>query len=138
MPNSIYAIQNDAFKINNLIFCGTRGWTVAEKGKELESEDLKIYKREIERLKLTLMSAKTLRTNGEKIIAMMHYPPYNLEKEDSGFTKLFEEYGVDIVVFGHLHGYVKCDLFCNKNNVRYYFTSCNHINNDPVLIYEEK
>lgn len=136
LPESIQAIQNDAIKIGNFVICGTRGWTVPEKGKELLPEDLKIYKREVERLKLTLMSAKTLKEEGDKIIAMIHYPPYNLDKEESDFTKLFEEYNVDKVVFGHLHGYVKCDLICEKNNVTYYFTSCDHINNDPVLIYD--
>lgn len=137
LPDSIKAIQNDAIKIGNYIICGTRGWTVAESGKELTPEDLKIYKREVERLKLTLMSAKVLKTsNQDKIIAMMHFPPFNLDKEDSDFTKLFEEYNVDTVVFGHLHGYVNCDKITLKNDIKYYFTSCDHINNNPVLIYE--
>ena len=136
LPESIKAIQNDAIKIGNNIFCGSRGWIVPEKGKELEEDDLKIYKREVERMKLTLMSAKTLREEGDKIFLMIHFPPYNLEKEDSEFTKLFDEYQVDYVVFGHLHGYVKCDLITVKNSVKYFFTSCDHINNDPVLIYE--
>ncbi len=137
LPESIMAIQNDALKIGDYIFCGTRGWTVPEKDKELEAEDLKIYKREVERLKLTLMSAKVLKGETDaKIIAMMHFPPYNTDKEESEFTRLFEEYGVEKVVFGHLHGYVNCDLISNINGVTYYFTSCDHIKNDPVLISE--
>ena len=137
LPESIMAIQNDAIKIGDYIVCGTRGWTVPEKDKELELEDLKIYKREVERLKLTLMSAKVLKgESNAKIVAMMHFPPYNTDKEQSGFTKLFEEYSVDKVVFGHLHGYVNCDLVSNINGVTYYFTSCDHIKNDPIIIYE--
>ena len=137
LPESIMAIQNDSIKIGDYIICGTRGWTVPEKGKELEPEDLKIYKREVERLKLTLMSAKVLKGESDsKIIAMMHFPPYNTDKEQSEFVKLFEEYSVDTVVFGHLHGYVNCDLVSNINGVTYYFTSCDHIKNDPILIYE--
>lgn len=137
LPKSILAIQNDAIKIENYVFCGTRGWTVPEKDKELETEDLKIYKREVERLKLTLMSAKVLKGDSDaKIIAMIHFPPYNTDKEPSEFTRLFEEYGVDKVVFGHLHGYVNCDLISNINGVTYYFTSCDHIKNNPVLISE--
>ena len=137
LPSSIMAIQNDAIKVGDYIICGTRGWTVPEKDKELEPEDLKIYKREVERLKLTLMSAKVLKGDSDlKIIAMMHFPPYNTDKEQSEFTKLFEEYGVETVVFGHLHGYVNCDLVSNINGVTYYFTSCDHIKNDPILLYE--
>lgn len=135
LPESIMAIQNDAIKIGNYIICGTRGWTVPEKDKELEPDDLKIYKREVERLKLTLRSAKVLKADTDaKIIAMMHFPPYNTDREPSEFTKLFEEYEVDKVIFGHLHGYVNCSLVSNMGGVTYYFTSCDHIKNDPVLI----
>lgn len=137
LPPSIRAIQNDSIKIGEYIFCGTRGWVVPEEGKPLSPEDEKIYNREAERLKLTLMSAKTLQTNGEKIIAMIHYPPFGVAGEDTSFTKLFEEYGIDTVIFGHLHGYTKCKKVTVKNNVTYYFTSCDHIDNDPVLIYGE-
>lgn len=136
LPPSIMAIQNDAIKIENMIFCGTRGWTVPEKDKELEPEDLKIYKREVERLKLTLMFAKNLRKEGDKVVAMIHFPPFNTDKEESDFTKLFEEYDVDVVIFGHLHGYTKCDKVSEIGSVKYYFASCDHINNDPILIFE--
>ena len=138
LPESISAIQNDSIKIGNFIFCGTRGWVVPEKNKQLEDEDQKIYNREVERLKLTLKTAKHLQTNDEKIIALMHFPPRNSDKEDSEFTKLFEEYGVSKVVFGHLHGYTNCENFSIKNDIEYYFTSCDHINNNPVLIDEQK
>ncbi len=137
LPSSIMAIQNDAIQIGDYIFCGTRGWTVPEEGSEFSDEDMKIYKREIERLKLTLMSAKVMKgeTNA-KIVAMMHFPPFGLGKQETEFTKLFEEYLVDTVVFGHLHGYVNCDLISEINGIKYYFTSCDHIKNNPVLIYE--
>ena len=136
LPESILAIQNDALKIEDYVICGTRGWTVPEKGKELSEEDTKIYKREVERLKLTLMSAQTLKQDGDKIIAMMHFPPFNMDKEPNEFMTLFEEYGVSVVVFGHLHGYTVCDKVSERNGIKYYFTSCDHINNDPVLICE--
>lgn len=136
LPDTIKAIQNDAIKFGNVVICGTRGWTIPEKGSELEPEDSKIYKREVERMKLTLMSAKQLRNEGDKLIAMIHYPPLNSDKEDNEFTALFEEYQVDDVVFGHIHGYTNCPLIYSRNNVTYHFTSCDHIQNNPVLIYE--
>lgn len=136
LPSSIKAIQNDAIKFKNYIICGTRGWTVPENGKELTDEDMKIYKREVERLKLTLMSAKTMKQQGDKIVAMFHYPPFGANKEESDFTRLFEEFEVDTVVFGHIHGYTNCDLKTQINGVTYLFTSCDHIKNDPVLVFE--
>lgn len=134
LPESIMAIQNDSIKLGNYIFCGTRGWVVPEKNKTLSVEDQKIYSREVERLKLTLKTAQNLKEVGDKIIALMHFPPRNSDKEDSEFTKLFEEYGVSAVVFGHLHGYTNCELISEKHGITYYFTSCDHIKNNPVLI----
>ena len=56
LPQSIKAIQNDAIKIGKFIFCGTRGWNVPdENNKDFSDEDMKIFKREVERLKLTLI-----------------------------------------------------------------------------------
>ena len=65
---------------------------------------------------------------------MIHFPPFDGNGNDRDFVKLFEEYGVSAVVFGHLHGYTNCKLKQIKNGIVYYFTSCDHINNDPVEI----
>ena len=134
LPKSIMAIQNDVIKVGDYIVCGTRGWTIPEKDKPLEEEDEKIYKREIERLRLTLTFAKNLKQNDEKIICMIHFPPISAKGEASDFVNLFEEFGVSRVVFGHIHGYTDCKLVQEKNGITYYFTSCDHINNDPVEI----
>ena len=138
LPPSLSAIQNDYLRINNVLFCGTRGWTVPEHGKQLAAEDDKLYKREVERLKLTLAQMQKQRKADDIVICMMHFPPYNITKEDSNFTKLLEEYKVDKVVFGHLHGkLVGMDKIVNKNGIEYYFTATDHINHTPVLIYED-
>lgn len=134
LPKSIMAIQNDAIKFDRFIVCGTRGWNVPEENKEFSAEDEKIYKREVERLKLTLKAAKVLQTNNEKIICMMHFPPFDGSGNETEFTKVFEEFGVDIVIFGHIHGYTNCKLKQIKNGIIYYFTSCDHIDNNPVEI----
>ena len=137
LPSSISAIQNDCLRVNNFLICGTRGWTVPEHGKQLPAEDEKLYKREVERLKLTLASMQKQRKPDDIVICMMHFPPYNMTKEDSNFTNLLEEYKVDKVVYGHLHGkLVNMDKVFVKNQITYYFTSTDHINNTPVLIEE--
>ncbi len=135
LPESIWAIQNDAVKVGEFIICGTRGWTVPEKNKPLSDEDLKIFNREVKRLKLTLSAAKNLQVNDEKIICMIHYPPFAGDGSETEFTKLMEEYSVNSVVFGHIHGKTNCPLQLLKNGVKYYFTSCDHIDNEVVKLY---
>ena len=129
LPESVYALQNDSVKIGDVVICGSRGWTVPG-APDFTEQDLKLYKRETERLRLSLSSAKKLAENGEKIIAMIHYPPFNVRRESSAYTDIFEEFGVDSVIYGHLHGKdVRADKFLFKNGIKYYLTSCDLVDN---------
>lgn len=134
VPSGIYAIQNDALKFGNYIICGTRGWSVPEEGAEQSEADKKIFDREVIRLELTLQTAEKMREEGDKVICMLHYPPCNFHKQDSEFTKLLEKYNVSAVVYGHLHGYKRATLKFSKNNIPYYLTSCDMVENKLIEI----
>lgn len=121
---TFYFLQNDGVRLENLVVCGSRGWTCPG-GLDFKAEDEKIYLREGERFRLALQSADKLRQEGDRLIAMIHYPPFNIKKEDSLFTDLFEKYGVDTVVYGHLHQNAGAYPFeFMKNGIRYLLTSC--------------
>ncbi len=136
LPNGFFAIQNDAIKFNNVIICGTRGWQVVENGIERSAEDEKIYNREILRLEMSLQQAEKLKQDNEKIICMMHFPPFNFAKDDSDFTTLIEKYKVDKVVYGHVHGIKKIENRIKKNGIEYFLTSCDVLNNNLILVCE--
>ena len=132
--NNIFVLQNDAVKICNYVFCGTRGWKQPEKGKPLADEDAKILAREEERMKLALAAGKKLRGENDKLVVVMHYPPTNSKLEESAFTKMFRENAVDFVIYGHLHGKVRKTLKFDKHGVRYFLTSCDQVGNKLVRI----
>lgn len=135
MPNDCFAIQNDAIKIGEYIFCGTRGWTCEEK-KSLSAQDEKIYKREVLRLEMALDCAKKLNTNNEKIVCLIHYPPFNSLRQPNELTNLMTKYNVSKCVYGHLHGSCgRQDFVVNINNVEYYLTSCDLVNNKLCQIF---
>ena len=97
---------------------------------DFTEQDRKIYNRETERLKLSLKSAVKDRQEGDKLIALVHYPPFNVRRENSAFTDIFEEYKVDAVVYGHLHGKdVRSDKLLIKNGIKYFLTSCDQVDN---------
>ena len=129
MPPSFYALQNDSIKFGNTIICGSRCWCVPG-SPDFTEQDRKIYNRETERLKLSLKSAVKDRQEGDKLIALVHYPPFNVRRENSAFTDIFEEYKVDAVVYGHLHGKdVRSDKLLIKNGIKYFLTSCDQVDN---------
>ncbi|MBQ2718041.1 MAG: metallophosphoesterase [Clostridia bacterium] len=127
LPSGFFVLQNDAIKIEKTVICGTRGWT-CEGSPDFGKEDKKLYLREAERLRLALINAQKVREYGDKLIVMIHFPPFNVRRENSLFTELFESFNVDAVVYGHLHGKdSRADRKLTKNGIDYYLTSCDQV-----------
>lgn len=134
LPKNVYAIQNDCLEIGNYIFCGSRGWIVDE-SKRTDSNDKKIFDRELIRLEMSLTQAKQKQTKGQKIICLMHYPPFDKNNQSTLFTDMIEHFGIDTVVYGHLHGKVpNIKEVLELNGVKYYLTSCDMVKNKLVEI----
>lgn len=135
LHNNTFAIQNDAIKIGNFVICGSRGWMPEDNGFK-DEQDEKIYKRELIRMELSLKHAMTLREENDKLIVMTHFPPFNARMENNEMTALFEKYLVDSVVYGHLHNEDKRQkMHFIRNNIRYYLTSCDMVDNTLIEIY---
>ncbi len=123
-------IQNNAIKIGSYVFCGTRGWTVPETSAEQSEEDKKIFDRELIRLELALSDAKKQAKDGDKIVCMTHYPPFNATFADSAFTEMMIKAGVDTAIYGHLHGCLsRYKDVVIKHGVPFYLTSCDFLKN---------
>ena len=101
LPPDMYAVQNDCLCLNDTLICGTRGWLLP--GDQTTADDMKIYQRELIRLNMTLTQARR-KSESLPIVCMMHYPPLTDASRDTGFVELLEQYRVDDVVYGHLHG----------------------------------
>ncbi len=135
LPSGFYAIQNDAIRIGNVVFCGSRGWTAPEDNKFKTPEDEKLYKREVIRMELSLNAAKTIMQEGDSLVVITHYPPYNSRFQSNPMTDLFKRYNVNVVVYGHLHNAAhKQKMKYSKNKIKYFLTSCDHLGHNPVRI----
>jgi predicted phosphohydrolase len=134
LPAKMYAIQNDAVKIDDYVICGTRGWTCPGTNK-FSADDEKIYKREAERLKLSMMKAEREREENTKLAVMMHFPPFNDKQDENLFTQQLEAIKPDIVIYGHLHGFGAISAFeGNLRGVEYKMTACDFINFMPIKL----
>lgn len=134
----IYFIQNDFYMVDNVAICGSRGW-VCPGSEDFNGHDRKIYERELIRLRMSLGSAE-LAGFGKKqkgiIIGVLHFPPTNDSLEDSGFTELFQEFGVKTVVYGHLHNSEnhKRGLQGIYKGVEYKLVAFDYVKGKPVKI----
>lgn len=126
-------LQNNYYVYDDYAICGTRGW-ISPNSNAFTSKDEKIYKREIIRLKLSLDAAR--RDGYNKIIVMIHYPPTNDKFEESEFVRIFKEYNVEKVIYGHLHGpALKGKIFeGNVDGIEYILTSADYLDFMPKRI----
>lgn len=133
LPQDMYAVQNNAVRISDLLVCGTRLWSLGASGEH----DAAMQKREAIRLRLALEDAVAQKREGDKIAVMVHYPPFDVSFADSEYTRIISEYGVDAVVYGHLHGKdARVRNIVNKNGINYYLTSCDLVGYKLVEISE--
>lgn len=133
LPKGVYALQNDAIDIGGAVIAGSRGWMCPGSSGFDSETDRKIYDREAIRLGMSLQKAG----KGSRIIAMLHYPPFNEKRNSSAFTDLFEEYGVEHVVYGHLHGKSCRSAFEGvREGISYTLCSADHLGFAPKFITE--
>ncbi len=132
--DSFYFLQTDAVKIGSLVVVGSRGWTCPGSNDYTE-QDQKLYLREAERFRLALAEGGRLRENGDTMVAMIHYPPFNQKQEPTLFTTQFSENKVDKVVFGHIHGAAYFPYKSEIDGVEYILTSCDKLRFKLVKIY---
>lgn len=132
LPEGMWAIQNDAIAINGVAVAGTRGW-VTPHDKDFTENDHKIYRREIERLKLSLSKLRGL--SYRRLVLAFHYPPFGPGGEPTGFTDLIEKTRPDAVVYGHLHGADPAKLPQSWNGTPLYLVAADAIQFRPQLIF---
>lgn len=129
-------IQNNFFAYGDYAICGTRGW-IFPGGDNFSAHDEKIYKRELGRLRLSLDSA--VKAGFNNFIVMLHYPPVYDKNMDSGFVSIFKEYGVKLVIYGHLHGAsLSKSVRGEVDGIQYIVTSADYLNFNPIRVLEEK
>lgn len=132
--DSIFFIQNTSYLYQNTGIAGTRGW-ISKDSEDFDENDLKVYSRELHRLRLSL---ETMDKNADEKIVMIHYPPFNLNLEPNDFHEIMLEYKVKTCIYGHLHS--DGHRFAREGNIdgiEYHCVSSDYIDFNPKLIKGE-
>ena len=128
---TISILYNNAYKIENKIICGTRGWINEN---QLSPEDEKIILRESGRLSLSLEAAKKLRENDEEIIVFLHYPPAYRNSVSVPICKHFITEKISRCYYGHLHGAEDKFLISKYGNTVLNLVSSDYLDFKPLAI----
>lgn len=129
--STIRFMHNNSFDVEGTALCGTRGWKCpGDDG--FSQEDRKIFNRELQRLELSL---KSIQGTPERIIAALHYPPFNAKKESSEFVDLMVDFGVKSCIYGHLHGEgFKNAVEGTVKGIEFRLVSADFLKFDPVRL----
>ena len=125
--DSIVFLKNNAFVTEDAVICGTRGWLLPGDS-DFRQSDRVIYDRELGRLARSLEQGRALVTDdGMRLVAALHYPPMSFPFRDTEVTEILERFGVDICVYGHLHGPALRRVFeGERNGVEYHLVSADY------------
>ena len=110
---NIEFLQNNSFKIENKIICGTRGWGICDS----EQQNEKILNREVQRLEMSIkdgIEKNESDLNSLEIIVFMHYPPITKQNIDTPFMQILKKYNIKRCFYAHLHGRSLCDAVEGK------------------------
>ena len=126
---SLNFIQNTSYIVDGVKISGTRGW-ISRDHNDFKQADEKVYKRELERLKLSLEDKKEV--DHDLSIVMLHYPPFDKNGLIEEYKDILLKFGVDIVVYGHIHGENLRNVFEGEiEGIRFYCVSGDHLDFVP-------
>lgn len=133
LKDNYIVIQNDSVLLfDKIAVAGTRGW-LCPSDREFTEHDLKIYKRELNRLELSLQDA--IKKDADQIWVMMHYMPVNEKHQQNEFINLCKKYNVEKIIYGHLHSnghYIRIE---GQNwDIEFHLISSDYIDFNPVLL----
>ena len=134
--DTIDFLFNNAYRVEDYIVCGTRGWYVDEKlqNEPNEAEYEKIVAREAARLKISLDEAIKLRQNNEKILVFFHFPPVFKSFVCEEFIDILTEYGIENCYFGHIHGVYNIPRRFEYDGINFTIVSSDFSNFIPLIV----
>lgn len=89
-------LNNNAYKADDIVICGTRGWSY-----DCPASEIKILNREVGRLRMSLDEGIKL---GGELVVFLHYPPVFGDYVCEPIMETLKEYDIKRVYYGHLHG----------------------------------
>ncbi|MBI4603217.1 MAG: metallophosphoesterase [Planctomycetes bacterium] len=136
LPPGVHAIKKRAIVIDGVAVIGVRGADfVAREGETPRDVETRLVR---ERGEL-LQSIEDLARQGgapRPPIALFHYPPFPVGRSESAFTRIIEDTGCHVCLFGHLHarGEWQRVFQGEARGVRYRLVSCDFLGYAPLPV----
>lgn len=95
--DTLKILHNNAYAVEGVAICGTRGWFFDDDAAEVE----KVISRECGRLRASVAAAKE---TGLPPVVFLHYPPITRDRICEPIMQVLIDERIDRCYFAHLHG----------------------------------
>lgn len=103
---SVKFLHNNAYRVENKIICGSRGWFTEEKQQNTVGpvDYDKLVARECTRIELSLSEGAKLADDTSETLLFLHFPPVYGDFRCEPILDTLLKHGVKRCFFGHIHG----------------------------------
>lgn len=138
--NNIFSIdflQNNAYYVENLAICGTRGWFF-DKSSQADvytAEHEKLVFREAARLELSIKEGLKLSGGStDALRVFLHFPAVFGNDEASLIVDILERYHISDVWYGHIHSSTPVAPVTLHKGIKYHIIASDAVNFTPILV----
>lgn len=134
---SIDFLQNNAYRADDLIVCGTRGWFFDEESQAdvYTADHEKLVMREAARLELSIGEGLRLSGGDASVLRVfLHFPAVFGNEECTPVIDVLERFGITDVYYGHIHSSSPFPsvIFCR--GIRFHCVSSDALGFAPILV----
>lgn len=128
---SLFLLFNNAYPMENVALCGTRGWfTDAASPGGVDKE--KIVHREAGRLERSLLAGRALEK--EELLVFLHFPPVLGDFYCTPLMEVLKRYGVKRCFYGHMHGQYSIPKEFTREGISFSIASADYLQFVPLPI----
>ena len=131
-------LYNNAYIVDNIAVCGSRGWFIEEKLQAdiFNADYTKLVKRECDRLSLSLAEGEKLKENRSiPTVAFLHFPPVYSDFVCEPIVDLLVSAKVDHVYYGHIHGDYYVPSTLEYRGLKFSLISADYLNFTPQRVF---
>ena len=130
---TVKQLYNNAYKVGDLMVCGSRGWYNDDHNAPKDSDYEKIVNREVGRMELSINAANTIDPDAEKLM-FLHFPPVFGDYVCEEIVDCMLRHGIRRCYYGHIHGKYDSEPVIKYKEIDFYLVSADYLNFCPMLI----
>lgn len=138
---TIRLLHNNAYRLDDCIVCGTRGWFYDEKQQNTVSETdfEKIVRRESARLEISLKAAEELQGNIKlPVLVFLHFPPVWSGLVCDPILDILKKYNIKHCYFGHIHGVYNVKRTFEYDGISFTLTAADYLKFAPMPVFPDE